>query len=72
MGQLRLTLPDFNMYERAMFTYLKLLYKFRSNPSVETLAPCENCLEAFKTLGCFGVANQESRLLENYRKESHI
>ncbi len=65
-------LPDYNMYERAMFAYFKTLYRFRKAPSKETLAPVERCIEAFKILDCFGLANYAADEVKRYCKESHI
>ncbi|QDK71197.1 hypothetical protein [Lactococcus protaetiae] len=65
-------LPDYNMYERAMFAYFKVLYRFRKNPSKESLLAVESCIEAFKLLECFGLANLATEELERYKKESHI
>ncbi|AYG00240.1 hypothetical protein D7I46_03540 [Lactococcus allomyrinae] len=65
-------LPDYNMYERAMFAYFKALYKFRKQSNSEHLADVERCIDAFKVLECFGLANLAAEELERYKKESHI
>ncbi|MDR0299858.1 MAG: hypothetical protein LBI13_07220 [Streptococcaceae bacterium] len=60
-------LPDFNMYERAMLTYLRALYHYRKNPSAENRAAVDTLISAFTVFECSNLANRAKTELQAFK-----